>query len=537
MGLKLGFMGASLLVLATAFATGASAQTQAAPATVRVSGFQVTGNTLLNAAAVDAVLMPLLGVRTIDELQRAAAAVQALYAAEGYGAVVAYLPPQSGQGGIVTIAVVEGKVAQVQIKGNQRFSNDNIRASLPALKEGQTPRVRDLDAQLRIANENPAKQAQVLLKPGQRSGDADAEITVAEQPLSRFGVGVDNTGNERTGEYRVSAGWQHANLSGHDDVLSTQLQTSPTDPGQVRVLSAGYRWPLYRARVALDFFAAYSDIDGGTAQALPGGDLTFNGRGRIFGARAGWYLPRRGDFDQRLALALDRRDYLNQCSFGGNPCGPAGASVSVSPISIEYLAQTASPWPISLGLTLQRNLSLGGAHSDAASFAAARLDAKPGYSALRWNASAAYPLDLISEDWQLRGRITGQFTADALVSGEQFGLGGAASVRGYEERELVGDRGVFASIEVGGPNLLGDSPGGATALRLHGFVDAGSVSNNGAAFCADGRSHCTLASLGAGLRYVAGTLQARLDLAYPMKSAVRTQRGDTRAHFAIHYGF
>lgn len=528
---RLRLVRAGLWVAAMLAAAAAAAQPQR-PTTVRVSGYQVSGNTLLDPRALDAVLLPMLGQRSLEELNRAAAAVQALYAAEGYGAVVAYVPPQAAEGGVVTIAVVEGKIGQVVVKGQQHFTPENIRASLPALKEGTTPNVRILDGQLRIANENPAKQVQVLLKPGQRGGEADAEVTVTDRAAQRYSVTLDNTGNERTGEYRVAAGWQHGNLSGHDDIASLQLQTSPSDPGQVRVLSGAYRWPLYGARMVVDVFAAYSDIDGGTSQSLAG-DLSFNGRGRIAGGRVAWYLPRRGDFDRRLALGVDRRDYLNRCEIAGLPpgaCGPAGESVSVSPLSLEYLAQTTTPWPLSFALTLMRNLSLGGSHADAVHFDAVRPGAKPHYTALRWNAQAAWP---VAEDWQLRARLTGQYTGDELVPGEQFGLGGASSVRGYEEREVVGDRGLFGSAELASPDLLGGEP----SLRLHSFVDAGFAANQGEAPCVDTRARCSLASVGLGARYAAGNLQARLDLAYPMKAAARTQRGDTRAHFAVNYGF
>ncbi|MBL8880785.1 MAG: DUF58 domain-containing protein, partial [Phycisphaerales bacterium] len=41
----------------------------------------------------------------------------------------------------------------------------------------------------------------------------------------------------------------------------------------------------------------------------------------------------------------------------------------------------------------------------------------------------------VADDWQLRTRVNTQWTPDALVPGEQFGMGGAQSVRGYEERE------------------------------------------------------------------------------------------------------
>ena len=514
---------------------GLSVDQARAQASVKVAGFLVTGNTLLDPRAVDAVLLPMLGQRTLEELNRAAATVQAMYAAEGYGAVVAYVPPQSGQDGLVTIAVVEGKISAISVSGVARYTPDNIKASLPALTLGSTPRLRDIDAQLRIANENPGKQVQVLIKPGQKAGEAEAALVVQEQSLQRFTAGLDNTGNDRTGEYRATVGWQHAGITGHDDVLGAQLQLSPTQVNQVRVLSAGYRWPLYGQRMVLDAFAAYSDVDGGATASLAG-DLRFIGRGRVFGARAGWYLQRRGEFDPRLSLGIDQRAYLNRCNIDGLPsgaCGPAGQSVSVSPLSVEYALQSGGAMPLAASLSLHHNLRLGGSHTSAEAFDAARPGAKPAYSALRFSLSGALPL---ADTWLVRGRFSGQWSPDALVSGEQFGFGGAQSVRGYEERELIGDIGVSAAAEVWGPGLFG-AESALGALRPLAFVDAGWARNNGETPCVDTRAQCSAASVGIGARYTIGAFNARIDLAYPLKSVSRTQRGDTRAHVALQVGF
>ena len=46
---------------------------------------------------------------------------------------------------------------------------------------------------------------------------------------------------------------------------------------------------LYAWTSALDMYAAYSDIDGGSTATVVG-DLRFNGRGRLFGVRGTRYL-------------------------------------------------------------------------------------------------------------------------------------------------------------------------------------------------------------------------------------------------------
>lgn len=511
-------------------AAGAEAATRPDEPRLRVSGFRVQGNSLLPTAQVEAALAPYTGERSADELQRAAAALQALYARAGWGGVVAFVAPQSAADGIVTITVVEGRLARVQVTGQRQFSQANVRASLPALVEGGTPPLRLLDAQITMANENPAKQLQVLLQPGANPGETDAQVQVAEQPLQRWTATLDNRGNHRTGHWRASLGWQHANLSDRDDVLTLNAQTAPDKPSAVKVLSGSYRLPLYAQRSFLDAYAAWSDVDGGTTSTVAGA-LSFAGRGRLAGVRGTLLLPRWGEADQRLALALDHRAYLNSCEIAGLPpgaCGPAGESVSVQPLSLEYSVQQAGAVAFGLAVGLHHNLQLGGGHARSSQFEAVRAGAEPHFSALRGTLFVGgQPL----EGWDLQLRAAGQFTDDALVPGEQFGIGGAASVRGYREREVAGDRGLQATLELTGPELL--RTGGGATLRALGFFDAGWVANRAGLPCESDRDECSLRAAGLGLRGSVGRWQAQLYLAQALKAAPQTDRHDLRAHLAV----
>lgn len=529
---------ALLVALAATAPAPARAQTPpaAADASVAVRAFRVQGNTLLDPAALQAALAPHIGQRNLAELRQAALAVQALYGQAGYAAVVAYLPPQPVTDGTVTIQVVEGRIGRVVVQGQRRLSAERVRAALPSLVEGSTPRVRDIDAELQIANENPGRAIGVLLGPGGAPGEVLATVKVDEQPVQRYNVALDNSGNERTGRYRLGLGWQNADFTGHDDLLSVQLQTSPTESTAVKVLSAGYRWPLVRQHAALDLFAAYSDVDGGL-QASVAGDLHFAGRGRIVGARTVWYLPRRGEYDQRLTAGLEARAYLNDCSVAGLPagaCGAAGESVAVQPLTLEYAAQTGGQAPAALNLGLAHNLALGGSHGTAADFEAVRPGATRRYTVLRASGQFSQP---VLEDWVLAGRFAAQHTGDALVPGEQFGLGGAGSVRGYAERELAGDTGFSLGLELGSPRLGAGWAGGSIDLRLLAFIDGGQLRNRGDAPCRDQQQRCTLSSVGLGLRLAWQALQWRLYLAQAQQDAATTQRGDWRTHFTLTASF
>lgn len=512
------------------------AQAQAAAEQVQVRSFQVQGNTLIDAAAVQAALAPHTGARSLADLQKAAQAVQALYVQAGWAAVVVYLPPQPVNDGVVTLNVVEGKVGQVLVQGNQRLSPARVRAALPSLVEGATPRVRRIDAELQIANENPGRSMAVLLGPGAAPGEVQATVKVDEQPVHRFSASLDNSGNSRTGRYRLGVGWQHADLTGHDDMFSINLQTSPTEPSMVRVASAGYRWPLPGLRAAIDLFAAYSNVDGGT-QTIAAGDLSFAGAGRIAGARMVWYLPRLGEFDQRLTTGLESRAYLNDCSVAGLPagaCGAAGESVSVQPLSVEWAAQQGGTTPMLFTVGLTQNLALGGSHGDQADFDAVRPGAPRRYTVLRAGAQGSMP---VLDEARVAARFSLQHSGDALVAGEQFGLGGASSVRGYQERELSGDSGWQLSLELLSPRLGTDWLPSTTDLRLVAFADAGEVNNRGGTACRAAASRCRASAVGAGLRLGWGPVQLRADVAHALQDAISTERGDWRAHVVLSASF
>ncbi len=521
---------------AQGLAPAEAASPAGAPARVHVDAFDVDGNTLLPAAQIASTLQPFTGERSMEDLTRAAAAVQALYREAGYGAVVAWVPQQSLDSGRVRISVLEGHVGEIRVKGNAHFSADNIRASLPGLKAGQTPPVRRLDAQIALANENPAKHVEVLLQPGAKSGDVDANLTVAEQQVQRWTLRADNTGDARTGHARVAAGWQHADISGHDDVLSAEVETSPAKPDDVIIVSSAYRLPLYAQAMALDAYVALSDIDGGTTSTAAGG-LTFTGKGDVIGVRANAYLSRLGEADQHASVGLENRLYKNSCQIEGLPagaCGPAGESVSVQPLSLGWSLQSGGATPFGLNVNLIHNLQLGFSHGSAASFQAVRPGSVPHYNLLRLNTWGAFALPL---DMQLQARLAAQFTHDGLVPGEQFGIGGGTSVRGYEERELAGDNGAALSVELYSPELAGSHAAQGLSVHVLGFGDAGWVRNELDTACMGTDVECSLGSLGVGARVSDGTFQARLDTARAFKDGPATHKGDWRLHVAVSYSF
>ena len=52
-------------------------------------------------------------------------------------------------------------------------------------------------------------------------------------------------------------------------------------------------------------------------------------------------------------------------------------------------------------------------------------------------------------------KLDGKWAADPLIPAEQMGVGGHATVRGYEEREFLGDNAITGTLEFRTPIYLG----------------------------------------------------------------------------------
>jgi hemolysin activation/secretion protein len=513
-----------------------------------IDRFEVVGNTLLRAAAIEDTLRPFTGKsREYGDVQRALEALELLYRTAGYSAVLVSVPEQELGKGSVRLNVLETRIARVVVEGNKAFSEANIRASLPTLKEGASPRAADISANVQLANENPAKQADVVLRLGEKEGEVEARVGVADsRPLKPF-VTLDNTGNEQTGDYRFGVGVQHANLFDRDHVGTLNFITSDR-VSRVKIYSASYRVPLYALGDSIDVFAAYSDVDAGVTQTTFG-PLAFSGKGDIYGLRYNQLLSRRGEYSHRIVYAFDWREYQNACTlgaFGSAGCGPTGASVTVRPASLTYYGNWSAPGRVSdFSIGYARNIP-GGPHGSDADFSAARpsneVDASgnpvPGatasYSIARLGASQ---VSSFAGDWMFRAALMLQHTSDALVSGEQFSIAGATAVRGFLEREIARDQGYVVNAELYSPNLAEALHVGKGPLRALMFYDYGSAQNKLLAGQTD-TLKAVIASAGAGLRWnIEKTLSVRFDVAWVMKAGASESKGDTRGHVFLYYGF
>jgi hemolysin activation/secretion protein len=511
---------AAALALALALSAPAGAAPTDAEAdaalTFTVDRIEVVGDNPLSAERTEAILAPYLGEQAgLVGLQNAADALEEAMAARGYGFHRVVLPPQRTESGVIELKAVVYEVGEIRVEGNEFFAPDNVRAMMPSLRTGETPNTRTLSRDLSRANEHPAKELSLTMRRSEKPDAVDAILEVDDrEPLSLF-ASASNRGSQETGDERLTVGVQHANVLDADHVVTASYTTSPGHWSEVSQYGLSWRMPFYDLAADLTLVGTYSDVESGTVARF----FDVTGAGTSVGATWRQGLPNAGRWGQELTLSLTDTHYDNDVDFLGQPIG---ADVRTRPVALGYAGEWVGAGAnAGLGVSLAANLS-GGSDNDADAYAAARTGADEDWRVGRLNAFVDWR---ISGPWLLRAELDAQYAADPLVPGEQLGLGGVGSVRGFRPRETSADDGVTARVELWLPRPRED-------LNVLAFVDGGYGHRYQAGL--GEAEEIELASAGAGLRWqpVEG-LRAVFDWAVVLDGAAGVESGNHRLHFTL----
>jgi len=515
----------SIALASSCFSAYAEAEKTNLAGQFEIVRYDVQGNTLLSEQEVNQMLAPYTGKdQEFAAVQGAVEALELAYRRQGFTLVQVVLPEQELQHGVVQLKVVETRIGKVSIAGNNFFDDVNIRRSLPALQEGLSLNTNDVSTNVRLANENPQKKIVVQLQSEKQTGVVDAVLKVTDEKPWSAAVSADNTGDRQTGRNRITGAYQHANIAGLDHILSLQYTTSLSHPEDVTIFGVGYHIPLYSLGDSVDFYGSYSNVDSGIVTVGGPGGLGFavSGNGTVFGTRYNHNFIKKSDYGSTLSAGIDYKQFHNNISIFDTPLG---SDITVHPISLTYAGTRAV-----VGTTTNFSISAvhnipGGEHGSSQDFHAARLGSNPNYNLIRYNALFAHAFP---GDWQVRFLLNGQVTNDALIASEQFGVGGAGSVRGFLERELMNDEGRTTNLEFYTPNLCSDN----LQCRLLSFYDTGYLSRNKAVPGEEIQQ--SVGSVGLGFRVnFAPNWSAQADWAHVIDGTSYTLTGGNRAHFKL----
>jgi hemolysin activation/secretion protein len=477
---------------------------------LRVSEFRFEGNTAFPTSELVAVVSSFLN-RDIssEELEEARRALTLHYVNRGFINSGALLKDQTVRDGIVVFTLVEGKLSQLELTGNRHYRKGFLEREIRRFS-GAPFNVTKVRQRLEILRQNPnLSRINADVQPGTRPGEAILRVGIEENEPIGIGFQFDNQRPASIGAERVSLIAGTTNLTGRDDSLDLRLALTrggfdePRASG-LRDFSLSYQSPPFLGRNAMLLNFGKSDS---AVIEEPFKDLDISSRFQNYSI--GFRHLQRKTLEEEIGftLTLEHRRSLTFL---------AGDRFSFSRGDVNGEAKTTA---IRLGEDfLKRNqnrvFAARGLLSINAGF--------PGSTSSPGNrddhfvvalGQAQYVQVLNNAGRQLLLRASGQLASRPLLTVEQFSLGGADSVRGYRENQLVRDTGFSASAEMRFPVARAKS--GQNILVLAPFADFGIGKNRSSAAPTESD---TLSSIGIGAIYTPGRrLNAQLYYGYPLR--------------------
>lgn len=487
-----------------------------------VKSFVLEGENPLSEKATQKTLSPFIGEHEgLDRIEKASQALQQALYDKGYSFHRVIVPPQTAMDGVIKLKILTFKLDKVTVVGNMYFSDKNVLAGFPSLKKGKTPNTLEVARSMRFANEHPAKNLAVFVSDSEEPESIDARIEIQDTRPRQFFSSYSNTGERVSGRTRLSLGYQYSNVFNRDHIFTVSYTTSPGHFSEVQQWGGHYRLPIYSLCAGLSMFYTYSKVDQGTVGEFLDVDVT--GKGTFAGVSMDYTFRPLEDYNHTMDLGIQDKFFKNDTSFSGILIG---TNVRSTPVSISYTGSwEQAKFSGSFYLAYVRNLGFGG-NNDTESYLANRAGADREWNVLRYGIDMDY---ILPRNFLLRYSLSGQESNEPLILGEQFGLGGASSIRGFEEREMSGDSGQQINIEIWSPPL-------SLNTRILGFYDMGRIYLDEPVAGQDRKD--VMSSFGMGLRWQWKTnLMLSCDMAHVTKGNKTTKSGDEKIHFNLFLRF
>ena len=472
------------------------------PEQIVVKDFNVVGSSIfskeeLNQAVKSYRNRPL----TLPELFQARSTITKLYTDQGYVSSGAYIPPQELDDGTVKIAVLEGKLAEINVSGTENLSPNYVSSRIEAAA-GKPINVDNLLAALQLLRLDPLiDNVSAELSAGIRPGTSLLDIKIQEADVFNISTSLNNSRSPSVGSNQRSIGINHGNLLGFGDQFNFEYaNTKGSD-----AFDFSYGLPLNAKNGTLKF-AYGNNFNDVIEEAFTPLDIESESRYYELSLRQPILVKPTKELALGMSLtrtesetSLQNRDF--QLSRGADDNGET--KISAVRLFQEYVNRNDKEV-----LAFRSQFSLG---VDALN-PTINDDDEPDSTFFSWRGQSQW-VRRLDEDFLLLLRGDAQMAGGSLVPLEQFRLGGVSSARGYRQDLSLGDSGLFASAELRIPVLRFKEFDGL--LQVAPFFDIGTVWNSGDLEI----SNATLPSLGIGLNFSMGTnFNARLDWGIPLTS-------------------
>lgn len=391
--------------------------------TFLLKGVTFDQSQFLSGSALAEVAQPFIGKEVnFSDLQHIIEAVDALYDKAGIVTASAVLPPQRIADGVVHIALIEGRLGKVELKGNDNTNDKFILDRVP-LQQGEVINVPALQNELIYFNKTNDIQLNAAMQPGTEFGLTDLQLSVHEPAQNTLDLIVDNEGNVSTERNEGSVMFQRADTLGIDDRFT--LYATGTS-GMING-NASYTVPLGLSggRIGISYSQNHIEIVEGalSAKDVTGAFQTIAvNLSQPVWVTAQWLLTADGSLsdtqsDNLISNVISSSDLVDK--------GTAGVTLSGGDLGYT--------------LSLAQHISLAQASDDVAGTR---------HWFTLYNGSLLGTKDLVLG---FTGALnaTWQYTsAHTLPPDQLFLVGGPASVRGYVPGAIAGSRGYYFETEL-----------------------------------------------------------------------------------------
>lgn len=399
---------------------------------------------------------------TLGDLRAAAQRITAYYRNHGYLLARAYLPPQDISSGVVTIAILEGRLDHIAVDNQSRLSSARIQALLEHQQAPDHPvRSHDANRALLLLQAVPGVgSVQGSLRPSAVVGSTDLNVVVTASPLITGSVSLDNSGNRYTGAERIIGGVNINNWTGIGDQIS--LQAVVTNEDRMDYGRAAWDAPVGSSGLRLGAAFSHLRYHLGDKFAV----LDAHGTARTGALIGSFPILATPESHINVNLSLERRNLEDTTGLVALE-NQRSLDASLLTISGDFrdsalFTPAVNAWRV--------NITSGNLDLNTASIAAAdKLTAKTSgqYSKVVTSFTRE---QLLPANFSVYLSGLAQRSGKNLDSSEQLTLGGSNGVRAYPEGEAPGDEGWIGTAELRYQLI--------PKLQLVAFYDIGSIKIN-----------------------------------------------------------
>lgn len=465
-----------------------------------VNSFAFTGSTVFREQLLKRLVERFVDMQlNLYELNLAADAITKFYRDNGFPIARAIIPAQKVENGIVRVEVIEGRIGQVSVAGNDGYREDTILARTANLSRQQLVTIDRLERSLLLINDLPGLSARATLQPGGEYGTTDLLIRAEEKHFSGS-LNMDNHGRSETGQVRVDGSFEINNPLRDGDQLS--LRYIESRQGLLDFARVAYSAPLMANGLRLG--TSYSKVN----YRIGGQFAPLGIDGDVANSEVTLTYPYTRSRARNVIMGFGLRHTATSQRTLGVPTTATKLDIASFSLLGSWIHDDSASTNATLIVSGNGKTNTGGGRQDAQAF---KFDIDLNH------------LRAATKKWDLFMRGNLVLARDVLPDTEKFSLGGPFSVRGYRPAELRGDDGWLATAELRRQFVLGNTVGVTTV-----FFDAGGAKASGFT------KFDTLRGAGVGISVFPNRyLRAKVEVARALSDRPSSDGSRTRTWFSI----